>query len=124
VREEQPLEVGAAAEATDQVPNAEGNCSSRVGALLDRCTQDVFGLADPFVDGFGGAGRGLLGLAVDVLQSTLHLLCLALELGLYVAGCASKSLFHLAAKILGAIGKAVISHGHVPSQIWTFNRRD
>jgi len=43
-------------------------------------------------------------LSVDILQSTFRLLCLALELGFHVAGCASESLFHLAAKVLGVAG--------------------
>src|SRR5262245_66015013 len=110
-----PLVADAAAEAANQVSDGEGHRGSRVRALLDGCTQEVVGLAGTFADSFGGVGRRLLRLSVGILQRTLHLLGLALQLGLYVAGRASKSLFHLAAKVPGVAGKAIFIHGRSPS---------
>src|SRR5215472_15968960 len=109
------LIVGAAAEAANQVSYGEGHRGSRVRALLDGCAQEVVGLAGTFADGFRGVGRRLLRLSIDILQRTLHLLGLALQLGLYVAGRASESFFHLAAKVLGVAGKAIFIHGRSPS---------
>src|SRR5215470_9394580 len=111
------LIVGAAAEAANQVSYGEGHRGSRVRALLDGCAQEVVGLAGAFADGFRGVGRRLLRLSVDILQRALHLLGLALQLGFYVAGRASESLFHLAAKVLGVAGKAIFIHGRRPSEI-------
>src|SRR5215475_13080178 len=117
------LIVGAAAEAANQVSYGEGHRGSRVRALLDGCAQEVVGLAGTFADGFRGVDRRLLRLSVDILQRTLHLLGLALQLGIYVAGRASESLFHLAAKVLGVAGKAIFIHGRSPSEIRNVNGR-
>src|SRR5262245_28391108 len=118
-----PLVADAAAEAANQVSDGEGHRGSRVRALLDGCAQEVVGLAGTFADGFRGVDRRLLRLSVDILQRTLHLLGLALQLGLYVAGRASESLFHLAAKVLGVAGKAIFIHGRSPSEIRNVNGR-
>src|SRR5262245_52267062 len=118
-----PLVADAAAEAANQVSDGEGHRGSRVRALLDGCRQEVVGLAGTFADGFRGVGRLLLRLSIDILQRTLHLLGLALQLGLYVAGRASESLFHLAAKVLGVAGKAIFIHGRSPSEIRNVNGR-
>src|SRR5262245_43591775 len=118
-----PLVADAAAEAANQVSDGEGHRGSRVRALLDGCTQEVVGLAGTFADGFRGVGRRLLRLSIDILQRTLHLLGLALQLGLYVAGRASESLFHLAAKVFGVAGKAIFIHGRSPSEIRNVNGR-
>src|SRR5215471_19017892 len=97
----QALVVGAAAEAANQVSYGKRHCGSRVRALLYGCTQEVVGLAGGFADGVGRSRR--------------RLLCLALELGFHVAGCASESLFHLVAKVLGVAGQAIFVHGRIPS---------
>src|SRR5262245_27387257 len=117
------LVADAAAEAANQVSYREGHRGSRVRALLDGCTQEVVGLVGTFADGFRGVGRRLLRLSVDILQRTLHLLGLALQLGLYVAGRSSKSLFHLAAKVFGVAGKTIFIHGRSPSEIRNVNGR-
>src|SRR6516225_3701350 len=117
------LVVDATAEAANQVSYGEGHRGSGVRALLYGCTQEVVGLAGGFADGVGRGRRRVLRLSVDILQSTFRLLCLALELGFHVAGCASESLFHLAAKILGVAGQAIFVHGRIPSAIRKFNGR-
>src|SRR6266481_4078776 len=117
----QALVVGAAAEAANQVSYAEGNGGSRVRTLLYGCTHEVVGLAGAFADGFRGSGRRFLRLSVDILQSTLRLLCLALELRFHVAGGSSESFFDLATKVLGVTGKAIFIHGRIPSEIYNFN---
>src|SRR5215467_1115620 len=89
----QALVVDAAAEAANQVSYGKRHCGSRVRALLYGRTQEVVGLAGGFADGVGRSRRRVLCLSVDILQSTFRLLCLALELGFHVAGCASESLF-------------------------------
>src|SRR6266446_8594420 len=115
------LIVGAAAEAANQVSYGEGHRGSRVRTLLDGCTQEVVGLAGAFADGFRGGSRRFLRLSVDILQSTLRLLCLALELRFHVAGGSSESFFDLATKVLGVTGKAIFIHGRIPSEIYNFN---
>src|SRR5262249_36015659 len=55
-------------------------------------------------------GRSFLHLAVDVLQRALHLLGLAMEPRVFVAGHPSKTFFHLAANIFGAATEAIVSH--------------
>jgi hypothetical protein len=42
-------------------------------------------------------------------------------LGFHVAGRASESFFHLAAKVLGVAGQAIFVHGRIPSAIRKFN---
>src|SRR5258708_39971533 len=119
----QGLVVDTAAEAANQVSYGKRHCGSRVRALLYGCTQEVVGLAGSFADGVGRSRRRVLRLSVDILQSTFRLLCLALELGFHVAGCASESLFHLAAKVLGIAGQAIFVHGRIPSACRNFNGR-
>src|SRR5258708_19668463 len=116
----QALVVGAAAEAANQVSYGKRPCGGRVRALLYGCTQEVVGLAGGFADGVGRSRRRVLCLSVDILQSTFRLLCLALELGFHVAGCASESLFHLAAKVLGVAGQPIFFLGLIPSPCPTF----
>src|SRR6516162_8433615 len=115
------LVVDATAEAANQVSYGEGHRGSRVRALLYGCTQEVIGLAGGFADGVRRGRCRFLRLSVDVLQSALRLLCLPLQLGFHVAGRASESLFHLAAKVLGVAGQAIFVHGRNPSAIRKFN---
>src|ERR1700745_2894228 len=115
------LVVDATAEAANQVSYGEGHRGSRIRALLYGCTQEVIGLAGGFADGVRRRRCRLLRLSVDVLQSPLRLLCLSLQLGFHVAGRASESLFHLAAKVLGVTGQAIFVHGRNPSAIRKFN---
>jgi hypothetical protein len=89
--------------------------------MLYGCTQEVVGLAGAFADRFRGGSRRFLRLSVDILQSTLRLLCLALELRFHVAGGSSESFFDLAPKVLGVTGKAIFIHGRIPSEIYNFN---
>src|SRR5262249_35492132 len=74
------LVIVAAAEAANQISYTEGKRGSRVRPVLDGCTQEVVGLAGTFADGFRGVCCRLLCLSVDILQRTLHLLGLALQL--------------------------------------------
>src|SRR5258708_23199193 len=117
----QGLVVDTAAEAANQVSYGKRHCGSRVRGLLYGCRQEVVGLAGGLADGVGRSRRRVLCLSVDILQSTFRLLCLALELGFHVAGCASESLFHLAAKVLGVAGQAIFVHGRIPSACRNFN---
>src|SRR5262245_18686065 len=106
--------VGAVAKASDQVADAERDGGGRVGALLDRGAQEVTGLAASFADGFRGVGRGLLGLAVHLLQRTFHLPCLTLELRLHITSRSSESFLHLSANVFGSPAEAIFIHEHGP----------
>jgi hypothetical protein len=57
-------------------------------------------------------------------HGTLRLPCLALKLAFYVSGSLSQSLFHLATKIFGITGKAILVHERIPSEIQNFNGRE
>jgi len=105
----------ALAEASDQVPDAERDGSGRVGALLDRGAQEIASLAASFADGFRCLGRGLLRLAVHLLQRTFHLPCLTLDLRFHITGRSSESFFHLSANAFGSPAEAIFIHGHSTS---------
>src|SRR5439155_2953376 len=84
----------------------------------------VISSGSAFANSFCGIRRRLLHLSVDILQCTLRLPCLALKLAFYVSGSLSKSLFHLATKIFGITGKAILVHERIPSEIQNFNGRE
>jgi hypothetical protein len=97
----------APAEAANQVSYAEGNGSSRLWALLYGCAKEILSPAGAFANGFHGIRRCLLHLPVGILYCIFRLFCLALDLGFYVAGSSSESLFHLAAEVFGVTDKAI-----------------
>jgi len=100
----------AAAEAANQVSYGEGPRGSRVWTLLYGRAQEVVGPVGGFADGVRRGCCRFFRLSVDILQSTLRLLCLTLQLSFYVARGASESFFHLAAKALGVTDNTIFIH--------------
>jgi hypothetical protein len=63
------LVIGAVAEAADQEADGERDGGGRIGALLDRCAQEIAGFAGAFSDSFGGISRSFLCLEDTVRRS-------------------------------------------------------
>src|SRR5205823_826989 len=108
--------VGAVAEAPDQVANAERDGGGRIGALLDRGTQEIASLAASFADRFRCVGGGLLRLAVYFLQRPFHLPCLTLDLRFHITGRSPESFLHLSTNVFGSPAETIFIHGHSPPE--------
>src|SRR5262249_33347423 len=114
--------IAAPSQAADQEADPERDGCRRVRVLLDCIAQEIIGLVDALIDRLRGAGGGVFGLPVEVLERAFGLLRLALQLRPHVSGRASETFLYLAAELLGAAGQPIFVHGCF-SSVAVFLRR-